>query len=399
MIGGPFNARECAERCYEEMRQLRRTLHERPELGHCEYEATNLIKKCLDSWNIETLDLGLKTGAAAVIKGSGDGRFLALREDIDALPIEENTGLPFSSKTAGVCHACGHDIHTAALLGCAKILAEHKGDFRGEVMLIFQPAEECFDGAAEMLKKGLFRNSAPDAVVGFHCAPEIPLGTIGVRRGISNASCDTITIRIIGKEGHGAHPEHCVDPITVSAYLLTQLQTIISRDISPLSPAVLSFGQIMGGSAPNIIPRYVELHGTLRAFNNAVRGKALRAIRRISSECSAAMKAKSEVSCENSMPPLINSREICAMIEEAGAITIGKDNVITSLEPSLGSDDFSCLLAACKDTGAQFLVGTGDDAVPASKLGLHVAENIFPDKTLFVAAGVMAQFAMEYLHS
>lgn len=186
---------------YPEIQAIRHKLHRCPELGHREVETTRLIRACLEEYGAEVLDYGFPTGLAARIRGGHPGKLLALREDIDALPILENTGLPFASQTPGVCHACGHDVHTAALLGCAKLLARRREELWGDVLLIFQCGEETFDGAAAMLNQGLFRDGTPDAVVGFHCAPDLPLGTISIREGIANASCDSIRLEVTGKGG------------------------------------------------------------------------------------------------------------------------------------------------------------------------------------------------------
>ena len=236
---------------YSEIQAIRHKLHRCPELGHREVETTRLIRACLEEYGAEVLDYGFPTGLAARIRGGHPGKLLALREDIDALPILENTGLPFASQTPGVCHACGHDVHAAALLGCAKLLARHREELWGDVLLIFQCGEETFDGAAAMLSQGLFRDGTPDAVVGFHCAPDLPLGTISIREGIANASCDSIRLEVTGKGGHGAHPELCVDPVVLSAGLLMQLQTLVSRNNNPADPVVLTFGEIHGGPAPS----------------------------------------------------------------------------------------------------------------------------------------------------
>ena len=236
-----------ARAVYSEIQAVRHQLHRCPELGHREVETTRLIRACLEEYGAEVLDYGFPTGLAARIRGGHPGKLLALREDIDALPILENTGLPFASQTPGVCHACGHDVHTAALLGCAKLLARRREELWGDVLLIFQCGEETFDGAAAMLSQGLFRDGTPHAVVGFHCAPDLPLGTISIREGIANASCDSIRLEVTGKGGHGAHPELCVDPVVLSAGLLMQLQTLVSRNNNPADPVVWR-GPVIAGA-------------------------------------------------------------------------------------------------------------------------------------------------------
>lgn len=376
-----------------ELTLIRHRLHHEPELGHAEYKTTHLIRERLEAYGAELLPCRCDTGVVALVHGAANGPLLALREDIDALPITENTALPFASGSAGVSHACGHDIHTTALLGCAQYLCCHREALHGSVMLIFQCAEECCDGAETMLNAGLFDVYRPERMIGFHCAPSLPLGKVGVCRGASNASCDTVILRVIGKGGHGAHPDACVDPVSISAYLLTQLQTIISREKDPAAPSVLTFGSIHGGTAPNIIPNEVILQGTLRTFSKPVRSAHKEAVKRIADCCARAMNGRCEVRFEKGMPPLVNTESSTDAVIHAARQVLGEEAVDESVPPSLGSDDFSCLLDACGGEGIQFLIGTGSDDVLNSTLGLHVAENVFPDAAIIPAAAVLAQTA------
>ena len=381
---------------YPEIQAIRHKQHRCPELGHREVETTRLIRACLEECGAEVLDYGFPTGLAARIRGGHPGKLLALREDIDALPILENTGLPFASQTPGVCHACGHDVHTAALLGCAKLLARHREELWGDVLLIFQCGEETFDGAASMLNQGLFRDGTPDAVVGFHCAPDLPLGTISIREGIANASCDSIRLEVTGKGGHGAHPELCVDPVVLSAGLLMQLQTLVSRNNNPADPVVLTFGEIHGGTAPNIIPNTVTLRGTLRTLDNQVRRRHLAAIARIGEDFCRTFGGSCTAAVELGVPPLVNDPESCRLLHRAADRVLGPDCVETGRAPSMGSDDFSCL-EECGNRGVQFQLGTAQEGLPQSGLGLHVAENIFPDEALLPGIALLTQFALDDL--
>lgn len=247
---------------YPEFQALRHQLHREPERSLQEYKTTQLIRELLAGWGAEVEEHpGLETGLTALIRGAHPGPTVALREDIDALPMGENTGLPFSSCREGLCHACGHDIHTAALLWAAKALCALRDRLHGSVKLIFQCAEEVGAGAEQMLALGALAPECPEAVVGFHCDPKLPWDTVGLRYGPSNASFDILTWHITGRGGHGAYPQQCVDPVMVSGYLLTQLQTVISRVNSPTHPAVLTIGEIHGGTAPNIIPDRVTMRG------------------------------------------------------------------------------------------------------------------------------------------
>ena len=394
-----------ARAVYSEIQAVRHQLHRFPELGHREVETTRLIRACLEEYGAEVLDYGFPTGLAARIRGGHPGKLLALREDIDALPILENTGLPFASQTPGVCHACGHDVHTAALLGCAKLLARRREELWGDVLLIFQCGEETFDGAAAMLSQGLFRDGTPHAVVGFHCAPDLPLGTISIREGIANASCDSIRLEVTGKGGHGAHPELCVDPVVelcvdpvvLSAGLLMQLQTLVSRNNNPADPVVLTFGEIHGGTAPNIIPNTVTLRGTLRTLDNDVRRRHLEAIAQIGEDFCRTFGGSCTAAVELGVPPLVNDPESCRLLHRAADRVLGPDCVETGRAPSMGSDDFSCLLEECGNRGVQFQLGTAQEGLPQSGLGLHVAENIFPDEALLPGIALLTQFALDDL--
>ena len=383
---------------YEEQVETRHRLHGSPELPYEERETTRFVKETLTAWGIRVEELpGLETGVSAVIEGAHPGPMLVLREDIDALPIQENTGLEFASRQDGVSHACGHDIHTTALLYAARSLLGQRDKLHGSVKLIFQCAEEVGSGAYKMLEAGALQNCQPQAVVGFHCAPLLELGKIGVRRGPSNASFDIFTWTITGQGGHGAYPYRCVDPVVVSAYLITQLQTVVSRFNCPLYPAVLTVGEIHGGTAPNIIPDQVTMRGSMRAFEPQQRQKMLEQIRRITQDCCSALGAQGEVKRDVGIPSIISDPEIADGVARAVEESLGKEHLYWLPEPSMGSDDFSVWMEACNGRGVQFSVGTHDPACPNSGLGIHVAENVFPDAALKYAAPVLVQFALDYL--
>lgn len=386
------------ENWYEEQVEVRHWLHRNPELPYEEQETTRFLKEQLTAWGIQVEELpGLETGVSAVIEGARPGPMLVLREDIDALPIQENTGLDFASQRSGVCHACGHDVHTAALLYAARALNALRGELHGSVKLIFQCAEEVGSGAYKMLEAGALKDCQPQAVVGFHCAPLLELGKIGVRRGPSNASFDIFTWTITGRGGHGAYPQRCVDPVVVSAHLITQLQTVVSRFNNPTHPAVLTVGEIHGGTAPNIIPDQVTMRGAMRAFDEGLRQEMLKQIGQITRDCCAALGAKGEVTRDVGIPSIISDPEIADGVARAVEESLGQEHLHWVPEPSMGSDDFSVWMEPCGGRGVQFQVGTHDPACPNSGLGIHVAENIFPDEALRYAAPVLVQFAVDYL--
>lgn len=376
--------------------ELRRALHRNPELGLHEVQTTALIRRELESYGISIVNSGLETGLIAEIRGTrpGAGKTAAVRADIDALPVQEETGLDFASQTAGVSHACGHDLHTAALLLAARVLKEMEGEFSGTVRLMFQPAEETGNGARMMIEHGAMSDPLPDVVLGIHTWPDTPAGMIGVRPGASHASSDTVTIKVKGKGGHGAHPYRCVDPIVVSAYLLTQLQSIVSRELPMVEGGVLTFGMIRGGTAANVIPGEVELQGTLRTLNAKWREEMIASIRRIAKSCCEAMRAQAEVTIKEGMPVLYNTPEVIDGIRSSARTVLGPECVQELSNASPGSDDFSCYLALAP--GALFRMGTGSED-PATHVGLHNGGNRFDERGIAAGGAVIAQYLLDFL--
>lgn len=375
--------------------KLRRTLHSNPELAFNEIETTALIRKSLAQYGAQLLEGPLPTGVAALIKGGHPGRTILVREDIDALPMSENTGLAFASCKSGVCHACGHDIHTASLLLLAKTLCEIKDRLHGSVLLVFQPAEETAGGAKAMLANGFgHSDTCYNEVIGFHVDPELPVGKIGLIKGPANASTDLVRITVHSKGGHGAHPYRCADPVATAGYLLTQLQTIISRENPALQPAVLTFGTIHGGTAANIIPTQVEMTGTLRAFSETGRRAMWQSIQRVTEHGAAAMRATATVEIEEGVPALVNDPAIVDDIAAVAQRVLGAENVVFLEQPSPGSDDFSCFLQ--KAPGVQFRVGT-HNGTPNSRLGIHNPENIFDERAIYLSGAIMLQYILDKL--
>ena len=376
---------------------IRHEIHAHPELGFEEYKTTELIKKELRSYGIEIQELpDLKTGCTAVIYGGQPGKTIGLREDIDALPMKETTGLPFAS-TNDCAHACGHDIHTSTLLLTARVLQELRSQFHGNVRLFFQPAEEKIGGAKSMLKSGAADiEPKAEAAIGLHCSPDDPVGTIAVRSGFASASSDHVSIEVIGKAGHGAHPERFIDPITCAAYLITQLQTVISRENYPLTPAVLTFGAIHGGTVMNAVPASVKLIGTLRCTNQDSRLQIVKAIHRVAEDCCAALRctAKVELDTTSGARPMVNDPGLAAKIEAAGKEVLGEENVRPVPNPSMGSEDFSEF--GSRFPIAQFHLGTANND-PRTSLGVHNPGNIFDESAIATGAAVMAQFVVDYL--
>lgn len=372
--------------------EFRRALHRHPELAFQETITSGKIREELKAEGIPLEEDLIPTSVIAVIEGSRPGKTILVREDIDALPMEERTGLPFSSEVPGCTHSCGHDIHTSSLVLLGKILWRMREQLAGKVILVFQPAEETASGAKAMMEAG-FRKKYPDVdqVIGFHTDPALDAGTIGLVKEAANASTDEVTVTVKSPGGHGAHPYRCGDPVAAAGYLLTQLQTVISRENPALEPAVLTFGMIHGGTAANIIPTEVVMKGTLRAFEETGRKKMWDAIRRVCDFGAKAMRTEAEVEIKEGVPVLYNDPETIEQIRTASEHILGTGKAF-DLKASPGSDDFSCFLACAP--GVQFKCGTGNEN-PKSRKGIHNGENIFDEKCIETGCMVIAEFIFE----
>lgn len=389
------NLKDKIDMLMEETVQIRRRIHQNPELGMKEVETTALIREILCECGIEIEDWGMNTGVSAIIRGEKPGKTIALRADIDALPMEENSGVPFASKRLGVCHSCGHDINTAYLLLVGKVLQECREELAGNVRLFFQPAEELAIGAKYMIEKGAFtKEPVMDQIVGCHVATNLPAGYIGLIKGPALAGCDIIHITVHGVGGHGARPAECVDPIVAASYLIAQLQTLISREISPFSPAVLTFGKIVGGTAPNIIPENVTISGTLRTFDHETRTQLKEAIIRTCKLHCESMRTTAEVVFEGEVPPLIHDAEIIDQLEIAARETIGEEHIIFLPEPIPASDDFAEFLVHCP--GVRYAVGNRTED-PRTQLSLHNPNVVFDESAIRTAALVTCQYVLNVL--
>jgi amidohydrolase/hippurate hydrolase len=378
-----------------EIIKIRRHLHQYPELSLEEFKTTEYLEDELNKIpGISISREGLKTGIIAVIKGKNEGKTIALRADMDALPIKENTNLNFASKNDGIMHACGHDIHTAILLGTAKILSQFKDQIDGTIKFFFQPAEEKLAGAKSIIKAGGLENPEVDAIIGVHTWPNLPGGTIGIKKGSFMASADEIKIKIRGKGGHAAHPEDCIDPIIIAAHILTKIQTIVSRETSPLDPLVITFGTINAGTASNIIPDEVIMTGTVRTVNHETHDKIFSKLERIVVHTAISMGGAAELEVNIGTPPLIADEKIVDLIDESAASVIGKANVKYLREPSMGGEDFAFYLE--KIPGALIRVGTSNNN-QKSKISLHNASIIFDEKAIITGIKVMSKTALNYL--
>ena len=373
--------------------KVRRDLHKTPELGMEEFITRDKIKKYLDEIGIEYTESKNHTGITGLIPNPSATKTIALRADIDALPIEEKNNCEYKSIHSGKMHACGHDAHTAILLGVAKILNSIKDELSVNVKLFFQPAEETVGGAQFMIEDGCLNNPKVDYILGLHVIPNVDTGYIEVKYNTLNASTDTIKITVNGKQAHGAYPENGVDAIVMGAHVITALQTLVSRNISPTNSVVLSLGIIKGGIKENIICDKVEISGTLRTLDSQTRSFAKERIRKIVNDISSSFDGVGTVEIEQGYAPLVNNNLVVDIIKEQGNILLGDDKVLIKESPSLGAEDFSFFLEHTK--GAFFHLGckNTDKGITSP---LHTAEfNIDEDcLPIGVAMQIMNLFAL-----
>jgi amidohydrolase len=361
----------------------RRDLHAHPELGFEEERTSAIVAEKLASWGVEVHRGVGRTGVVGLLRGKGGNyRRIGLRADMDALPIEETTGLPFKSQNPGRMHACGHDGHTTMLLGAARYLAETRG-FEGDAVFIFQPAEEGLGGARAMLKDGLFERFPCDEVYGLHNWPNGERGRIFMREGAAMAAADFFDIRISGRGAHGAQPHQSNDPTVIAMTLGQAMQTIVSRNADPLKSMVVSITQVHAGSAYNVIPETAHLAGTMRTFDESMRKLAQDRVRELAAGIAAAFGATIEVEIRDIFSVLHNSPEQIAAAEEAAIEIVGKPNVETGAEPKMGSEDFADMLH--KVPGAYVWVGTAETAA------LHNPNYRFDDDILPIGAALLAR--------
>ena len=348
---------EATRALHAEMTGWRRDIHAHPELGFEETRTSAIVADKLAAWGIEVHRGVGRTGVVGVLRAGSGERSIGLRADMDALPIAEANTFDHRSRHAGRMHACGHDGHTTMLLGAARVLAQTRR-FDGTVNFIFQPAEEGQGGAQAMIDDGLFERFPCDHVFGMHNRPSLPVGRFDVRAGPMMAGGAMFDIRVTGKGAHGARPETGVDSVMVAAHIATALQTVVSRNISPLETAVLSVTRIQSGDAYNVIPQTAWLGGTARAFSRAVMGQIEAGIRRVAGGVAAAMGAAVEVDFRFTYPPTINDAEQAAFAARICTELVGADQVNTAPPLIMASEDFSLMLE--KVPGCYLNIGNGE---------------------------------------
>lgn len=381
------NIQKLGEKYKDYMVEMRRYFHENPEPSTEEYNTSAKIKEELDKMGISYVSAA-GTGVIGTIQGGKPGKTVALRADMDALQVKECTGLPFASKKEGLMHACGHDGHIASLLGAAKILNEIKDEIQGTVKLFFQPAEETAWGAKKMIEEGALEDV--DGVFGIHIWADIELGKISVEAGPRMASTDLFRIKVTGKGGHGSLPHQGVDAVVAGSAIVMNLQSIVSREISPLETAVVSVGQIKSGSRFNVIAPEAFMDGTTRAFSAEVRGKFHGMIDRIAKNTAAAYRAEAVTEYEYLVPVTINDERCSKIAEEAVRETFGEE-ALTTFPKITGSEDFSYF--SNEREGVLCFVGTGtENYYPHHHPKFSVDERALP-----VAASMYAAYAVNYL--
>lgn len=368
---------------------LRRTLHRIPENGFQEFKTQRVIMEALDEIGIPYTTE--KTWVIGLIEGEHPGETVALRADMDALPLSEPDGCPFRSEHEGMMHACGHDAHVAMALGAAKVLYGLREHIHGKVKLLFQPAEETDGGAEPMVKAGAMENPHVDRVYGIHVMPHLPVGKVETRAGTLNASTDTVKITIRGKAGHGAYPDLGTDAIVCAAQVITALQTVVSRNVSPLQSAVLTIGVIEGGTAQNIICDEVRMRGTLRTANAELRAMMKQRIAAIAESVAQGMGCETEVNIIPGYAALVNDDTEAERVKRIAGRLLGEENVVNKAAPSMGGEDFS-FFSDCAP-GAFFHVGcVSPEWMPAPPLhsrDFHIDENCLTIGTLMHVALVL----------
>jgi amidohydrolase len=378
-----------------EVTTMRRHIHANPELSYQEFQTAAYVAGQLRAFGIEPVEGIATTGVLAEIKGKNPGKKLvALRADMDALPIREANDVPYKSKNDGVMHACGHDVHTSSLLGTAKILHEIRADFEGTVRLLFQPGEEKNPGGASyMIRDGALENPRPASIIGQHVFPMLPAGKIGFREGMYMASADEIYLKVIGKGGHGAAPELAIDPIVIASHIIIALQQIISRNASPKQPTVLTFGKIIGEGATNIIPNEVNIAGTFRAMNETWRESGLQKIRKMAESIAEGMGGKCIVDISRGYPYLENNPTLTRSIRRAAEEYVGKENV-EDIDITLGAEDFAYYSQVIP--ASFYRLGTRNDAKGITSY-VHTPTFDIDEDALKISSGLMAWMAVREL--
>jgi amidohydrolase len=383
-----------AKEIHSNVVENRRHLHAHPELSFHEYQTSAYVAQKLDELGIKYQKMA-NTGLVAIIQGDkpSDG-VVALRADMDALPIVEANEVSYKSKNAGVMHACGHDAHTSSLLGTAKILTELKNEFGGTVKLIFQPAEEKLPGGANMMiKEGVLENPKPDAVIGQHVMPSIETGQVGFRSGKYMASTDEIYVTVYGKGGHGAQPQQNIDPVLITSHIIIALQQIISRVADPKTPSVLSFGKVIANGATNVIPNEVYLEGTFRTMDEDWRARAHEKMKKMAEGIAEAMGGSCDFNIVRGYPFLINEEKLTAEVRAHAEDYLGKENVL-DLDIWMAAEDFAYYSQVSDACFYRLGTGNKERGITSS---VHTPTFDVDEESLKLSTGLMAYIALKQL--
>lgn len=383
-----------SESYFDEILEIRRHIHANPELSFEEHNTARFIEDKLKEFGFSDVKRIAETGVTVTLKGGSTGKTIALRADIDALPILEQNEVSYRSTNEGVMHACGHDVHTASLLGAAKILSNLKQDLKGDIRFIFQPGEEKVPGGASILiKEGILKNPVPSTILGQHVMPLLPAGTIGFRSGMYMASADEIYFTVKGKGGHAAMPESGIDPIVITSHIIVALQQIVSRKASPKIPSVLSFGDIHGEGATNVIPDFVKVKGTFRTYNEEWRERAHELMTKMAIGMAESMGATCEFEVRKGYPFLVNEPEYTERTRKAAEAYMGKSNVV-DLDLWLAAEDFAYY---SQEVDACFYrLGTANEAKGITS-GVHTPTFNIDESALKDGMGLMAWLALQEL--
>ncbi|WP_025142102.1 M20 family metallopeptidase [Pedobacter jeongneungensis] len=385
---------ELAAHIFNDVVGYRQHIHANPELSFKEFETSLFIKDKLKKWGIEYTDCA-NTGVVGLIKGNlPSDKVIALRADMDALPIHEANDKPYRSKNHGVMHACGHDVHTSSLLGTAYILNQMKDDFGGTIKLIFQPAEELLPGGASiMIKEGVLENPKPHHIVGQHVMPLIDAGKVGFRSGIYMASTDELYVTVTGKGGHGAQPHQNIDPVVIASHIIIALQQVVSRNADPRIPSVLSFGKVIANGATNIIPNEVKIEGTFRTLDEEWRDEAHKRMKKMAEGIAESMGGSCDFDIHRGYPFLINEEKLTANARAFAEDFLGKENVL-DLDIWMAAEDFSFY---SQITDACFYrLGTGN-AAKDTQYSVHTPRFDVDEDALKISTGLMAYIALKQL--
>ena len=372
----------------------RRTIHSHPEMAYDEHQTSTLVQARLRNLGIPFRAGLAETGVVAEVKGElGDGACVLLRADMDALPIEEQSGVPFSSEIPGVMHACGHDAHTAMLLGAAELLLQRRSQFAGTVKLMFQPAEEGGAGAARMIEEGVLDGPTVEAAFMLHVRPELDSGHVSYGAGPLLAGADGFTITVEGRGGHAARPHAAIDPIVVGAEIVVALQTLVAREVDPTVPAVLTIGAFNAGTRSNVIPDRAMLQGTIRAFDEALFARLQQRMREIVTGVASALRATVRIEFEMSYPPSVCDPAMAERLGASAKALLGADAVHIS-KPQMGAEDFAFVLQ--KVPGAMLWLGVKNPDWAEPK-PLHTATFDIDESALPIGSSTLAGVALDYL--